>query len=187
MIYSLRDLQALAVATGFPDPALAAAVAMAESGGNTCSQGDPNTGVHSCDVPNGTSTSFGLWQINTPHNPQYDPKSLLDPQYNARAALAISRNGTTWLPWSTFKNSSYLKWYPNAVYPPNGGPPIIPQPVTPPSSGVGGVVATAGLLVLMTAVGYGAYKVIEARAPRPEPRPYFPPSPERIPVSFRRT
>lgn len=186
MIYTLKDLQALALATGFPDPALAAAVAMAESGGNPCAQGDP-IGKFLCDTPNGTSTSFGLWQVNTPHNPQYDPKSLLDPQYNARAALAISQNGATWRPWSTFKNGSYLKWYPDAVYPPGGGPVIVPQPVTPPSRSGGDVLATAGLLVLMTAVGYGVYKVIEARTTRPEPRPYFPTYPERVPVSFRRT
>lgn len=60
--------------------------------------------------------------------------------------------------------------------------------VRPPTSSLsgGGVLATAGLLVLMTAVGYGAYKVIEARTTRPAPKPYFPPYPERIPVSFRR-
>jgi hypothetical protein len=57
----------------------------------------------------------------------------------------------------------------------------------------GGVVATVGLLALITAVGYGTYKVIEARVPaprrRPDPEPYyFPrPSPGRVPVSFRRT
>lgn len=60
------------------------------------------------------------------------------------------------------------------------------RPPTASPSG-GGVLATAGLLVLMTAVGYGAYKVIKARTARPEPRPYFPPSPDHIPIAFRRT
>ena len=173
MNYSLKDLQALAAAVGFPDPALAAAVAMAESGGNPCAQGDPNVGKHSCDGPNGTSESFGLWQINVPNNPQYDPKSLLDPQYNARAALAISRNGATWRPWSTFKNGSYLKWYTQVVYPPFGGPPIIPQPVTPPepSKKRDGVVVVAAV-ALVAAAGYGAYKLLSQRPP-PNPMRRF--------------
>jgi len=174
--YSLKDLQALATSIGFPDPALAAAVAMAESGGNPCAQGDP-IGAFLCDRPNGTSESFGLWQINVPNNPQYDPKSLLDPQYNARAALAISRNGATWRPWSTFKNGSYLKWYSQTVYPPFGGPPILPQPVTPPepSKKGGGGVAVA-VIALVAAAGYGAYKLLSQR-PEPEPVSYFPPPP----------
>lgn len=150
---------------------------MAESGGNPCAQGDPNIGVHLCDAPNGTSTSFGLWQINTTHNPQYDPKNLLDPQYNVHAAFAISKGGTTWKPWSTFKNGSYLKWYSHVVYPPYGGAPIIPQPVTPPIpqklSG-GAVAATVGVLALVAAAGYGAYKWLSGR---PEPRPLPPPEP----------
>lgn len=184
VIYSLKDLQALAAVTGFPDPALAAAVAMAESGGNPCAQGDPNIGVHPCDRLNGTSTSFGLWQINTTYNPQYDAMRLLDPQYNAHAALAISNSGTTWRPWSTFKNESYLKWYPNVVYPPHGGTPIVPQPVTPPTLQKGGgvVVASLGIGALVAAAGYGVYRWwLSAhvrkfrRLPRREPRPLPPP------------
>jgi lysozyme-like protein len=175
VIYSLRDLQSLAAATGFPDPALAASVAMAESGGNTCAQGDPNIGAHSCNGPNGTSTSFGLWQINTIHNPQYDPRSLLDPQYNARAALAISNGGATWRPWSTFKNGAYLKWYSNVV----PGPEIVP----PSQQKKGGVAVVAiGVVALVAAAGYGTYKLL-SRAPEyepepePEPEPIFPPEP----------
>jgi len=183
VIYSLKDLQALAATTGFPDPELAAAVAMAESGGNPCAQGDPNIGVHPCDRLNGKSTSFGLWQINTTHNPQYDAKSLLDPQYNARAALAISKQGATWRPWSTFKNEAYLKWYPNTVYPPHGGPPIVPEPVTPPQGKDGSVWIPLGVGALVAAAGYGAYRWMSARpAPRRPPRRLpprpMPPQPE---------
>jgi hypothetical protein len=177
VIYSLKDLQDLAAATGFPDPVLAAAVAMAESGGNPCAQGDPNIGVHPCNRLNGTSTSFGLWQINTTWNPQYDPLSLLNPQYNARAALAVSNGGVTWKPWSTFKNESYLKWYSHVVYPPHGGPPIIPQPVTPPiprEKNGRVVAATVGVLAIVAAAGYGAYRWLSGR---PEPRPLPPPEP----------
>lgn len=108
---NLAQLQALAQGVGFPDPALAAAVAMAESGGNPCAQGDPNIGVHSCSGPNGTSEAFGLWQVNVLYNTQYDPTSLLDPTYNAKAALAISSNGTNWNPWTTYRTGAYRPWY----------------------------------------------------------------------------
>ena len=152
--YSLENLQALAAETGFPDPKLAAAVAMAESGGNTCAQGDPNIGKHPCDRLNGESTSFGLWQINITYNPQYDALSLLDPQYNARVALEVSRGGATWQPWSTFKNGMYLKWYSGVAY--------LPQPVTPPTGKgrVGVVAAAIGVLSLVAAAGYGVYKML---------------------------
>lgn len=176
MKLSLAELQALAAKTGFPDPVLAAAVAMAESGGNTCAQGDP-IGPFSCDGPNGTSMSFGLWQIHVGFNPQYDPKSLLDPNYNAQSALAISRNGTYWRPWSAFKNGSYLKYYPLAVYPPNGAPPIIPQPVTPPAESKGILGAVTGVVVLVGATGYGVYRLLSSRR-RTEFRYHFPPETE---------
>ena len=174
MKLSLEQLQTLAANVGFPDPALAAAVAMAESGGDTCAQGDPK-GVFSCSAPNGVSTSFGLWQVNTPHNPQFNAQSLLDPNYNARAALAISGNGATWQPWTTFRNGSYLKWYSNAVYPPNGGTPVVPTPVVPPvlPKKHGVVAVTVGALALVAAAGYGAYKLFAARSfPEPEPEPF---------------
>lgn len=65
---------------------VAAAIAMAESGGN------PNA-VNSSNS-NG-STDRGLWQINSIHGSQ----STLDPVANARAAVAISKGGTDWRPW----------------------------------------------------------------------------------------
>jgi lysozyme-like protein len=108
--YSLADLRALAVQYGFADPDTAAAVAMAESGGNPCAQGDPR-GSFDCSGPNGYSTSFGLWQIHVPAHREYDPTSLLDPNYNAQAALAISNGGTYWHPWSTYTTSNPLISY----------------------------------------------------------------------------
>jgi hypothetical protein len=67
--------------------AMAAAIAMAESGG------DPDaTHVNT----NGT-TDRGLWQINSIHGAQ----STTDPTANARAAVAISGNGSSWRPWCT--------------------------------------------------------------------------------------
>jgi hypothetical protein len=97
---TLDQIRAVAAQVGFPDPALAAAVAMAESGGYTNAVGDVDLGK-----------SIGLWQINLPSHPQYDPQALLDPTYNARAALAISSGGTDWSPWTTFRSGAYKTYY----------------------------------------------------------------------------
>jgi len=98
MRLSIADLQNLAASVGFPQGtiATAAAVAMAESGGDPNAVGDPTFGG-----------SYGLWQINAPSHPQYDTQRLLDPTYNAEAALAISNGGTNWKPWSTFNSDAY--------------------------------------------------------------------------------
>ena len=114
---NLAELTQLAYDHGFPDPALAAAVAMAESGGDPHAQGDPRGPFDA--TPNGTSTSFGLWQVHTPAHPEYDPRSLLDPDYNADAAFKISSGGTVWKWWSTYAPENdpatgqpwYLKYY----------------------------------------------------------------------------
>jgi len=94
----LGQLVALARSVGFPDPELAAAVAMAESGGNPLAIGD-------------NGTSFGLWQIHTPVHPEYTAGAMLDPQSNALAAFAISSHGTNWKPWTTFNNGAYKQFY----------------------------------------------------------------------------
>lgn len=97
---SLAQLQALAASVGFPNPALAAAVAMAESGGNPDAYGDADYGG-----------SIGLWQVNLPAHPDYSEQDLYDPTYNAKAALAISSNGKNWNPWTTYRTGAYKKWY----------------------------------------------------------------------------
>jgi hypothetical protein len=95
-------MQALAASVGFPDPALAAAVAMAESGGNTNAYGDAQYGG-----------SLGLWQINLPSHPAYqsNPSALYDPTTNAKAAFATSSRGTNFQPWTTFRDGAYKRWY----------------------------------------------------------------------------
>jgi hypothetical protein len=75
---------------------LAAAVALAESGGN------PNALNHNT---NGT-VDRGLWQINSIHG----NKSVFDPMGNARAAVSISSNGGSWVPWVTYHTGAYLKF-----------------------------------------------------------------------------
>lgn len=101
---NLAQIQQLAAQVGFPNPALAAAVAEAES------RGDPSASCINC-FPGVSERSFGLWQINTLAHPQFDESLLLQPLYNAQAAYAVSSGGTNWKPWSTFTQGLYKKWY----------------------------------------------------------------------------
>lgn len=113
---NLPELRALSVATGFPDPDLAAAIAMAESGGDPCARGDPHQDPD-CTTRGDVATSFGLWQIHVPAHPEYESADLFDPATNARAAFAISKGGRDWSPWSTFASGAYQAYY----SPPGGG------------------------------------------------------------------
>lgn len=94
---SLSDLRSLAASVGFPDPVLAAAVAMAESGGNAFAVGDGGT-------------SFGLWQVHSPSHPEFDASRLLDSNYNAHAALLISKSGADWSAWTTYRTGAYKQF-----------------------------------------------------------------------------
>lgn len=102
------ELQQLAASVGFPDPALAAAVAMAESSGNPRAFNG-----------RGGDQSYGLWQINMigalgPERRRAfglsQNEDLFDPTVNARAALAISGGGTNWRPWGAYTNGSYRRF-----------------------------------------------------------------------------
>lgn len=97
---TLPQLRALASDAGFPAGSLdiAAAIAMAESGGNPNAVGD-------------NGDSCGLWQVNTPSHPQYTCSELLDPSFNAKVAYSISQGGTNWKPWSTYNSGAYLAYY----------------------------------------------------------------------------
>jgi hypothetical protein len=94
--YSFTDRQKLWVAAGGnPSKAiLAAAVSMAEN-----RSGDPHARHRNSDG----SVDVGLWQINSVHGAQ----ATEDPMGNARAAVAISKNGTDWRPWTTFRSGAY--------------------------------------------------------------------------------
>ena len=75
---------------------IAAAIAMAESGGNSTATNNDSNG----------SVDRGLWQINSVHGNQ----STYDVMGNARAAVAISNNGTNWSPWTTYTNGAYRQF-----------------------------------------------------------------------------
>lgn len=108
---TLEQLRALATQTGFADPITAAAVAMAESGGNPAAVNDTRGRT---DLPAGTSAewSLGLWQVNVLAHPDFDAAKLTDPAYNASAALQISNGGTDWKAWSVYTSGAYRAFMP---------------------------------------------------------------------------
>ncbi len=107
---SQSDLYSLAKTAGLPDHAArtAAAIGMAESGGN------PNK--HNTKPPD---DSYGLWQINMlgdlgpARRRKYGLASneqLFDPATNARVMRGESSNGLNWYPWSAYGSGAYLKY-----------------------------------------------------------------------------
>lgn len=87
---------------------MAAAIAMAESGGNSTAYLVDSNG----------STDRGLWQINSVHGAQ----STFDIMGNARAAVAISSNGSNWRPWTTYNTGAYRQYLQGGVAPDNNVP-----------------------------------------------------------------
>jgi hypothetical protein len=90
--------------TGGPSPiapvtdnngVIAVAIALAESGGNTEAVGGPNS--------NGTY-DYGLWQINSIHNPPERVKTSA--ASNWLFAWRIAGFGLDWSPWSSYKSQN---------------------------------------------------------------------------------
>lgn len=118
------EIADVAAAAGFSGDALvtAVAVALAESGGRPDAIGDRNRPHTGC-------TSRGLWQINTcpgrdandPIRRGRTPDALADPATNAAAAFAISRRGTSWQPWTTYRTGAYRTHLPAARAAIDGG------------------------------------------------------------------
>lgn len=108
MAYSLAQLQDILRQAGWPDAvvssssgqvpliALMAAVGKAESGGNPAI---PNI--------NSRERSIGLWQINMNAHPEYSQSQLVDPIFNAEAALSVyQQQGLR--AWGAYTDGSYL-------------------------------------------------------------------------------
>lgn len=137
--FSLPELVALAEDTGFPDPALAAAIAMAESNGNPAAVGD-------------NGDSLGLWQIDTRYHRDVDASRLTDPTYNAQQALAISGEGSSWRAWSTaWNDAKHLVGYLGASAPFRRYYAAAGASVPSSGSSSGGRLVVAGVLSLVAA------------------------------------
>ena len=72
------------------DAFVAAEIAMAESGGNQYALSPTN--------------DYGYWQINGSHGPAL---ATFNAYGNARAAVIISSDGTSWTPWTTYATGAY--------------------------------------------------------------------------------
>ena len=182
MILSPAQLRDLAASVGFPDPAMAAAVAMVESYGHTDASNIVTPAMAAAQTasdpkhPVGPERSFGIWQINTLASPQYNETSLLDPDYNARAAYILSNGGTNWGPWrTTIQSGAYRQYLPAGYAPPTVAPPayVPPETVTPPSKpdGASGALVAVGVLALSAAAGFAVYQGRRGRRAEPEPEP----------------
>jgi Lysozyme like domain len=94
------------------DSDTAAAVAQAESGGNSTAIDNteyPNRpGYHAPPAGALPEFSVGLWQINLLAHPSYTEAQMLDPIQNAKAALEISSGGLNFNAWSTYTSGAYL-------------------------------------------------------------------------------
>jgi LysM repeat protein len=69
---------------------MAASIAMAESSGEQYALSPTD--------------DYGYWQINASHGPAM---ATFDPLANAKAAVAISNDGTDWMPWTTYQTGAY--------------------------------------------------------------------------------
>ena len=96
----------LVVDRSFPNPAIAVAVALAESGGRT-------DAVHQNPGPP-PSTDRGLWQINSRFHPEVSDAQAFDPNASTDAARRISAGGTNWTPWHVFTSGAYQQQLPAA-------------------------------------------------------------------------
>lgn len=109
--------------------AMAAAIAMAESGGNSAAQ----------DLDSNGTVDRGLWQINSVNGSQ----STFDVMGNARAAVAISNNGTNWNPWTTFTSGKYRQFLQSGVAP----------DMTAPLNGTGAAAGTGATAATLESCG----------------------------------
>lgn len=107
---SQQDIYTLARKEGLSkgNAKIAAAVAMAESGGNPA--------AHNTTPPD---NSYGLWQINMigglgpARLKQFGLSSndqLFNPETNAKAMKAVSQTGRSFDAWSTYKDGAYHKF-----------------------------------------------------------------------------
>lgn len=78
------------------------AIALGESGGNSQAVCNNCLGVQEYSV--------GLWQINLYAHPHVTETCAKDPYCAAKAAYAISSEGTNFNPWTVYKTGKYLEF-----------------------------------------------------------------------------
>ena len=119
----MADLLKILQDAGFSGSGLqtAYAVAMAESGGNAR--------AHNPDASTGDN-SYGLFQINMLGGMGPERRSayglssnedLFNAEQNAKVAYQMSKGGSDWSPWSTYKNGAYKQYLGQTGAPVSGG------------------------------------------------------------------
>jgi hypothetical protein len=172
----LSDAQIASYAKGVglnnTQTAIAVAIAIAESGGNTTSHNP---------VP--PDDSYGLWQINMlgsmgPSRRQQfgitSNEQLYDPAINAKAMHMLSNGGQNWRPWTTYTRGNYRAYLArgNAVAGVAGSTTSVPTETVGLSDSLDGISQFFALirdktfwvrfsigLVGMALVGYGIIKM----------------------------
>lgn len=135
---TMEQLVGIAKGAGFSDDnaVIAAAIAMAESGGNS--------NAHNPKPPD---NSYGLWQINMigdlgpARRKQYGLSSneqLFDPVTNAKIAFRIS-GGSNFSPWTTYTGGKYKSHLATAQAA-KGAPPLKTSPVMTGGPGMDGYI-----------------------------------------------
>ena len=108
------DLVTFAQNAGFTgsDAQTAAAIAIAESGGNAQALGDYmlNGQIVADKTPGSIPTSIGLWQIHYTVHPEFDQNMLTDPQYNANAAYSLYSRKGDFTDWTAYNTGKYLQY-----------------------------------------------------------------------------
>ena len=143
-VYSYGQLEGLWIAAGGSTATapLAAALAEAESGGNSLAA-YPGTTVAPGQGSNTDAT--GLWQIlGVP--PGFTPSQLTDPFQNARMAVAKWKAAGGFSPWQTYDTGSYsvrnnvpvIPWTGGTVQGVQGNVPGVSAPGATPSGAVTG-------------------------------------------------
>lgn len=112
---TINQIAALALSVGLTgeNAAIATAIAMGESNGNTEARGDTT-------ITNATwGPSIGLWQIRSINSQrgtggERDELANIDPKHNAAAMMSISNGGKNWRPWSVYTSGKYRTYLPQA-------------------------------------------------------------------------
>jgi hypothetical protein len=110
---SYSALVQLAQDAGFDtDSQTAAAIAMAESGGdpNAYNKEAQAVGHHGRTDAEDGKGSIGLWQIYLFMHPELEGQDLTDPETNANAAFQVYSAAGGFSPWSTFTAGTYQKY-----------------------------------------------------------------------------
>jgi len=158
------DIAALAANAGFTgsDVGVAAAIALAESGGNPSAYNPESQ----AGTPQGQG-SFGLWQIYLKAHPEFSGWNLLDPQTNANAAFQVYQQ-QGFSAWSTFNSGKYTAFLAQAAssapltIDATTGLPVTDLSPTPGAAVNGGSSATQ--ILFLTAAAFGLYLLADSLA-----------------------